>query len=149
MFKLTDIPLLLCLVLFPLTGAEHTTYRDLATKQVWFISSSQDDSFNPSPRRWPAAMSAGGSPGWGTPTSLPTRLWTAGSSTTCASCPSSSPTAQLGQVQTSGERITTSETFLLKTIFRDLEEKCSNVTGNCRCDLTPAEVCVKYTKFLK
>merc|ERR1712244_139963 len=33
--------------------------------------------------------------------------------------------------------------------FGDLEEKCSNVTGNCRCDLTPAEVCVKYTKFLK
>ena len=31
----------------------------------------------------------------------------------------------------------------------DVTQKCMNVTGNCKCDLSPSEVCVKYTKFLK
>merc|ERR1719150_414663 len=33
--------------------------------------------------------------------------------------------------------------------FGDLERQCADVPGNCRCDLTPSQVCVKYTKFLK
>ena len=46
---------------------------------------------------------------------------------------------------------TNSSTSGIGPDLSDLIDQCQSqdVPGNCKCDLSPSEVCVKYTKFLK